>query len=405
MAERIPRPPKEKGYIQPKRVLGEKYDPKKHPRNVIIQSFRALPKSLTTLKITFHSDGKVSIPAYQEKKGMPDDIARKHLVELPNPYTAVRFSRHQIESISEEARGLDNIVRNVIAIHKEIADQWKGYNGSQKKSAMDFLNALAGALGNPNQLQSHYKLSAQERISRSTAFLEKGNDGAALSLLRGAANDLFRRKNQLTRQRVFLRRRHGLLLERTSIERERLEKYISDSIHRTARLRLPHLTAHEVQKVLGELRKEYQSLRSKREPELKQAAEYIVQAGKAIKLKRIKEAFEPLRQASRLLVHALARQYLLNAELLNFVSLSKDPKLRRSVFSLQLEMLADNALFWSQKGDRNRMSDHLLAFATVMQKDFPSSRTHLVKEASIAVRQGMGSVAEEKLLNALSEKQ
>lgn len=357
------------------------------------------PKSLKQLAITFTPEGKVRLPRYQEKENNPMEIERVQFIELPNPYTAVRFSRHQFESISTESRALDAVTRQVVGVHRAIQENWSTYNVQQRAAVRNFLVALAGALGDPNQLQSYFKRRAQARLARAAELLSKRNVGAAVVSLVGSTADFVRRKNQLVRQRDFIDRRHRELGRETRVRQGRLDDYITAFQGRMDVLHHPLTSREQANQILEELRSEYRSMMRKDESELREATRFIVEAGKLIKEGNWSAAREPLRKVNRLVVLALSRQFLFGSRNIAFVQLSSDSSFRRRAWENQLFIVADNIGFWFARArDRSAMADHLSEFARAAERDLAANQVQALVDASRAIRRGSGSLAEEKLM-------
>jgi hypothetical protein len=369
-------------------------------RGVVKKPFRAPVKDSRATKITFETDGKVTLP-YHGEGPQAKTVRQIRLVTLPDPYSAIRYSRHQFESIGAEARALDAIHRQVSGVHFEIEKNWRTFNEAQKKSVRDFLMAMAGAVGNPKQLRSYHKLLLQKRLVNSAMLLEKGKDGAALLSLSGSANDIIARKNQLTDQRVFVRRRHSILQGEATAFQNRLQKYLDDNFRRLDVLRKPSVSKKELESLLGELMNDWGSLLKKREPELKEAAAFVVAARKNIREENFREAYAAVRQANRRVIDALGRQFLMTGRFLPVISNSSQSELRKRIFMQQLSMLSKNGIFWFDRAkSRENMAIHLEEFAQASRRDLGNDRFTLIREAAQAARQNMGAVLEEKLLKA-----
>ncbi|MDP2666438.1 MAG: hypothetical protein Q8P05_02985 [Candidatus Diapherotrites archaeon] len=395
MTKPVPyRPMRGKTHMRPRRSL---YPIK---RGEVQTPFPAAKRSLTALDIIFLPDGKVKIPFYKEGK-TPDELLRLRHVDLPNPYSAVRFSRHQMDSVALESKRLDDIYRLTAGTHFGIEQQWKSFNSEQKESARNLIMAMAGAIGNPNQLRSHHKKNIQKRLVRAAELLSMGNDGAALLTLSGAGNDILARRNQLVRQRIFLRRRHSLLKDRATIEQQRLEDYLTANFRRLDTLRSPRVVKSDLERLANELDRETRSMLKKREPELKQAGGILSKSREAIKENHLREAYGMIREANRLVIRALARQYLLTGTFIQVVVNSSQSELRKMVFQTQLAMLAENAIFWFDRtSHRDNMVYHLETFARASARDLGRETAQLVREAAAAAKNNMGTLMEEKLMLA-----
>ncbi len=371
------------------------------PRGIVARPFQPPKKSLTALDIRFTHEG-VYLPRYREKPFTPEEIARDRRILLPNQLAAIRYHGNVIESITEEAKRVDELYRQLAGAHHEIERKWKTMSENQRTTAKNYLSVLAGALGNPNKLDSYYKDDALKSITAAIKLLEQKRDTPALLKIWRACNDLIARKNQLTRQRVFLRRRHDELLKSVSIRRSRLEKYIRDTLTRLDTIRMLDVPPSVLEKMLEDMRYDYRSMKRKVEPELHEAAVFIGEAGKALKLGKKTGAIENMRKANRLVLKAYARQYLFNESMLNFTRKSSNAPLRKSIYTNQLSILADNVVFWFARArNRENMVWHLRLFGRAIERDLPAEAVEKVRESALAVRNGMPALAEEKLLAAL----
>lgn len=404
MTKPLPRRPAGPRYIRPTLSIRGKIG---LARGELSRGFRPRHKSATDLGIEFREEGPVLLPRFRERESAEGVIEKAGKVKTEGPLSALRQTEHTQKSIKQEFHALANVIRHVGAIHYVIEKKWMGMNHEEKEELVNRLHSIAGAFGNKNQLKSFFKKRALKGITEAIDLLGKGRVTPALLKLWKSSNDSVARLNQLKRQRSFIQRRGLELVERTEKERGRLEKYIEDNYAAVAVLQREDLMQSEAKNLVARLLKDYKSLGSKREHELKEAQPHIYRASKSIEREKFRDAIIQMRLANRKIFLALSRQYIMNQDLINKVGRVKDVNVRKKIFSNQLGILADNAEYWYETcrkstNPRERTSElitHINLFASSTRNDYPQTFSLLV-EAGRAIGNGSISVAEEKLSEA-----
>ncbi len=363
-------------------------------------------KSLTKLGFRFTPAG-IKQPRYKETRENPEEIERDKPLNVEKPYTLSRMHRHELKSIRMETLAIASVVRQISAVHASVVSKWGKLSEEDKKFLITHTKTIKAAMGNPNQLRSHYKQQVIIQLGEALGHMEKiekVNTSAAATKLWRAANDAVGRINQLRKERRGIQRQTAKFLEKMSIEQRRLEKYLDDNTFAFNALKKFNVSTTDLAKIADQMDHDIHSVAAKRELELKESQPFLKAALAALRGRDFNKCRQQLVQANRKVLEALGRQYLLSPKLLQQLVRSPNVSLKKKILQEQLDMLADNAVFWHERAQKmknanervKRMIDYVQWFSRAYKTVLPDPDNRIY-QASLAIKNGNLTIAEEKL--------